>query len=79
MGARRKYQEKPKLPFVPGGEVSGVIRAVGAAVRGLAAGDAVLAVLPRFGGFAEEVRAAASDVFKLPPVRFLVCASSPCY
>jgi NADPH2:quinone reductase len=67
--ARRKYQEKPKLPFVPGGEVSGTIAAVGAAVHGLAVGDAVLAVLPRFGGFAEEVRAAATDVFPLPPVR----------
>ncbi len=43
--------------------------AVGAAVKGLAVGDAVLAVLPRFGGFAQQVRAAATDVFKLPPVR----------
>ena len=43
---RRKYQEKPKLPFVPGGEVSGTIAAVvSAPVAGqlqpipLAAGD----------------------------------------
>jgi NADPH:quinone reductase-like Zn-dependent oxidoreductase len=49
--------------------VSGTVLAVGAAVKGLAVGDAVLAVLPRFGGFAQQVRAAATDVFKLPPVR----------
>jgi hypothetical protein len=67
--ARSKYQEKPPLPFTPGGEVSGTVLAVGAAVKGLAIGDAVLAVLPRFGGFAQQVRAAATDVFKLPPVR----------
>jgi NADPH2:quinone reductase len=74
---RSKYQEKPKLPFVPGGEVSGTVAAVGSAVRGLAVGDAVLAVLPRFGGFAEEVRAAATDVFPLPPVRRCVTLSRP--
>ena len=55
--------------------MSGTVLAVGAAVRGLAPGDAVLAVLPRFGGFAEEVKAAASDCFKLPPGLELVPAA----
>jgi NADPH2:quinone reductase len=73
---RSKYQEKPPLPFVPGGEVSGTVIAVGKSVATLSVGDAVLAVLPRFGGFAEEVRAAASDCFKLPPVRRARCRLS---
>ncbi|HEX7668243.1 MAG TPA: alcohol dehydrogenase catalytic domain-containing protein, partial [Polyangiaceae bacterium] len=28
-----KYQEKPQLPFSPGGEIAGVVRAVGAGVK----------------------------------------------
>ena len=36
-----KYQFKAKPPFVPGGEVSGVVSQVGEGVRGFAVGDAV--------------------------------------
>ncbi|MEB2285616.1 MAG: NADPH:quinone oxidoreductase [Polyangiaceae bacterium UTPRO1] len=49
-----KYQFKPPLPFTPGGEVAGVVKAVGAAVTTLKPGDRVLGA-PGFGGFAEEL------------------------
>jgi len=60
------YQEKPLLPFTPGGELSGVVSEVGSAVRSLAVGDRVLAVLPRFGAFSESCIARETDVFPLP-------------
>ena len=59
-------QEKPKLPFVPGSEVSGTVLEAGRDVRTLAPGDRVCAVLPG-GGFAEEAVARAPSVLKLPP------------
>ena len=49
-----KYQTKPELPFVPGSEVAGVIKAVGAGVEGWKVGDRVSAQSPS-GGYAEEV------------------------
>ena len=36
------YQEKPKLPFVPGSEVSGRVVEVGSDVRTIAVGDTVI-------------------------------------
>ncbi|MBM3342383.1 MAG: NADPH:quinone oxidoreductase family protein [Betaproteobacteria bacterium] len=51
---QNKYQTKPELPFVPGGEVAGVIKAVGAGVQGLKVGDRVSAQSAS-GGYAEEV------------------------
>ena len=38
------YQEKAKLPFVPGGEVSGTVIEVGSKVRSLKVGDKVSSV-----------------------------------
>jgi NADPH2:quinone reductase len=63
---RGEYQEKPELPFTPGGEVSGTVREVGESV-GMQAGQHVIATppLPR-GGFAEEVAVPASSVFPIP-------------
>jgi sacsin len=60
------YQEKPCLPFVGGGELSGTVQEIGSAVTNVAVGDRVLAVLPRFGAFAESVTCRASDCFPLP-------------
>ena len=60
-----KYQSRPPLPFSPGGEVAGVIRAVGADVTGLAAGTRVLAFTGH-GGYAEEVIVDAASVVALP-------------
>lgn len=71
-----KYQFKPDFPFSPGGEISGIIKEVGENVKHLKIGDAVMygAV---FGGFAEEIKAKATDVFKMPAVLdFITGASS---
>src|SRR5215831_18404938 len=49
--AQGKYQVRPPRPFSPGGEVAGVIRAVGPEVSGLQVGDRVFAMLG-WGGYA---------------------------
>lgn len=49
-----KYQFKPTRPFAPGGEVSGVISAVGEGVTRFKVGDRVLASTG-WGGFAEKL------------------------
>ncbi|WP_448627561.1 NADPH:quinone oxidoreductase family protein [Geodermatophilus sp. URMC 64] len=59
---RGEYQRRPELPFTPGCEVSGVVRADAA---GFLAGQRV-AALPMTGGFAETVAVAAHLVFPLP-------------
>ena len=60
-----KYQFKPALPFAPGGEVAGTLRAVGAGVRGWEVGQRVIAV-PGWGGFAEEVLTTPDKLVRLP-------------
>ena len=42
-----KYQFKPPMPFAPGGEVSGVVRSVGAGVTDLKVGDRVMAYMEK--------------------------------
>lgn len=61
---RGEYQLKPDLPFVPGAEVSGVVRRAPAGAD-VAAGDRVAAMCA-LGGFAETVVAPAFFTFKLP-------------
>jgi len=71
-----KYQFKPEFPFSPGGEISGVIKEIGDGVSHFKVGDKVM-YGSVFGGFAEEVKAKASDVFKMPPtMNFITAASS---
>jgi NADPH2:quinone reductase len=60
-----RYQVKPPFPFVPGAEVAGVVREVGAGVRGFAPGDRVLATAG-LGGFAEVALAPAAAAHRLP-------------
>jgi NADPH2:quinone reductase len=60
-----KYQFKPTPPFIPGGEVAGVVREVGEGVVGIAPGDRVAATM-LFGAFAERVVVPATNVFPLP-------------
>ncbi|MDP1842642.1 MAG: zinc-binding dehydrogenase [Sediminibacterium sp.] len=73
---QNKYQFKPPLPFSPGGEVAGIISAVGAKVKKIKPGDRVLA-LSGWGGFAESVIVDASRVFPMPPnMRFITAAST---
>ena len=61
-----QHQYKFAPPFIPGGEISGVISELGADVRGLAVGDAVTG-LSFTGGFAEDVVVPAERVYPLPP------------
>lgn len=58
------YQFKPPLPFSPGGEIAGVVAAVGAGTS-FAVGDRVMALVG-FGGFAERVLATPLQCAKLP-------------
>lgn len=60
-----KYQFKPPLPFTPGSEVAGLVRAVGEGVEHLRVGRRVAAFV-RVGGFAEQVLAPAEACMPLP-------------
>lgn len=62
---RGKYQIKPELPFSPGSEVAGRVRALGAGVDGLTVGQPVLAQLG-FGGYASVALADARRVHAIP-------------
>jgi NADPH:quinone reductase-like Zn-dependent oxidoreductase len=62
---RDMYQFKPTRPFSPGGEISGVIEALGEGVEGYAVGDKVLAGIGN-GGLAEKVVVPAGRMFKVP-------------
>ncbi|MEU3743393.1 zinc-binding dehydrogenase [Streptomyces sp. NPDC032198] len=63
--ARSEGYRVPSLPYVPGLEVSGRVREVGAGVEGFTAGQEVVA-LTEGGAYAEVVVAAAATVFPLP-------------
>jgi NADPH:quinone reductase len=60
-----KYQFKPLFPFAAGGEVAGVVKAIGEGVTTHKVGDSVIA-LTGWGGFAEEVLIDAHRVFAMP-------------
>ncbi|MBY8824414.1 NADPH:quinone oxidoreductase family protein [Sphingomonas colocasiae] len=60
-----RYQHRPPRPFAPGGEVSGVIAAIGEGVAGFAPGDRV-AALTYIGGLADHVACDAAMAMKLP-------------
>lgn len=60
-----KYQFKPDPPFVPGGELSGIVSAVGAGVTSVAVGDRVAATMLH-GAFAEKVVVPELATAKLP-------------
>ena len=59
------YQVKPPLPFTPGADIAGIVKAVGAEVRHYKAGDRVIA-LTSTGGFAEECLAESAKAMPLP-------------
>jgi NADPH:quinone reductase-like Zn-dependent oxidoreductase len=62
---RDMYQFKPQRPFSPGGEISGVIEALGEGVEGFKVGDRVLAGIGN-GGLAEKIVVPAGRMFAVP-------------
>ena len=60
-----KYQIKPEMPFTPGAEFAGIVKAVGEGVTSVKPGDAVLGVGVT-GGFAEEALIDAAGLVPLP-------------
>lgn len=60
-----RYQILPPRPFVPGKELAGTVRAIGAGVTAFAPGDRVLGQLEH-GAFAEQAVVNAADAFHLP-------------
>lgn len=60
-----KYQFKPPRPFAPGGEIAGLVEAVGEGVTQFAVGDRVLGVIGH-GGLAEKVAVDAARLYPLP-------------
>jgi NADPH:quinone reductase len=61
---QNKYQVKPPLPFSPGSEMAGTVKALGAGVTAAKAGDRVIA-FSTYGAFAEE---AVVDAARLVPI-----------
>jgi NADPH:quinone reductase len=59
------YQHKPARPFAPGGEIAGVVDAVGEGVDKVRRGDRVL-MSPVPGGMAEKAVGLASNCWKIP-------------
>ena len=70
-----KYQFKPEPPFSPGGEVAGVVKALGEGVSGVKLGDRVIAS-STYGGFAEEMAIDADRLVAIPEAMDYVPASA---
>src|SRR5947207_7537095 len=60
-----KYQVKPPLPFSPGSELAGIVKAVGDGVTPFKPGDRVMAITG-YGAFAEEVKTEARRLLPIP-------------
>jgi NADPH:quinone reductase len=60
-----RYQIKPPTPFVPGGEIAGLVSSIGPGVSGVAVGDRVIA-FTGFGGFADQVMLPALSLVPIP-------------
>lgn len=60
-----KYQVKPALPFTPGSEVAGVVRAVADDVHGYKVGDRVIAFAGQ-GGFAQQLAVPVQALMPMP-------------
>jgi NADPH2:quinone reductase len=61
---QNKYQLKPELPFTPGAELAGVVKAVGPGVTHVKPGEPVVAMV-NTGAFAEECVATGARVIPL--------------
>ena len=59
------YQFKPELPFSPGSDITGIVKAVGDGVKHVKPGDKVFGMIP-YGGFAEEAIVPSNTIFPKP-------------
>jgi NADPH2:quinone reductase len=59
------YQVKPEPPFVPGGEVAGIVARIGEGVEDVSVGDRVIA-MTMVNGFAEQVKVGARGLQRIP-------------
>lgn len=62
---RDLYQFKPERPYSPGGEIAGVVEAVGEGVEGVSVGDHVMAGIGN-GGLVEKAIVPAGRMFPVP-------------
>ncbi len=62
---QNKYQVKPPLPFTPGGELAGIVRAVGPGVTQVAVGQSVIA-FTLWGAFAEQALVPQDKLIPMP-------------
>jgi len=62
---QNKYQVKPPLPFSPGSEAAGVVKAIGEGVDHVKIGDRVMAITG-YGAFAEEIAVDAARLLPIP-------------
>jgi NADPH:quinone reductase len=60
-----RYQMKPPTPYVPGGELAGVVSAVGERIERVQVGQRVMA-MTGFGAFAEQVAVNGASVEPIP-------------
>jgi len=63
-----KYQFKPPRPFAPGGEIGGIVEAVGEGVTGWSPGDRVIGMIGH-NGLAEQAVVEAGRLYALPEGR----------
>ena len=61
-----KYQFKVTPPYIPGGEVAGVVAAIGDGVEGWTVGDRVVGGLGTIGGYAELAAVPATTARRVP-------------
>ncbi len=63
-----RYQSRPPRPFAPGGEIAGVVQAVGTGVTGVSPGDRVIGMVGH-GDLAEKVAVDGDRLYPLPDGR----------
>lgn len=72
-----KYQHQPEMPFIPGGECAGIVKAVGSKVTRYQPGDKVIAAAGT-GAFSEQVVANEFGVFAMPEALSFEQAAGVC-
>jgi NADPH:quinone reductase len=64
-----RYQFRPERPFAPGGEIAGVVEALGEGVTDWKVGDRVICGVGSAGGLAEKIAVDGARLYALPAER----------